>query len=333
MKTEEIARVPRTIEWSRLINRASGQYYLFSLLLLAIVVVINAQLQENFFTPRAMNGLLRTVLPSLLLAVGQAIVVIGGGIDLSVGAIVTMVNVILVTQMGADATAAEVWRAVAIGLLAGIAAGAVNGAAVAFLRFQPLVTTFATTSIFSGIAVWVLPSPGGAVPSAFMSIYRWDLAGIILPVWIILFLLLAWTFVRNTKFGRFLYASGGQPISAYMSAVPVNWIRFTTYVISGFMSALTGLAITMSIGTGSALIGLDMTMSSIVAVVLGGTALSGGMGGVFGTMIGVFIITIIRNVISFANVPSWYQVLVNGLIVMFALAGPGLIDLIRRRRV
>jgi len=166
-----------------------------------------------------------------------------------------------------------------------------------------------------------------------MSIYRWDLAGIILPVWIILFLLLAWTFVRNTKFGRFLYASGGQPISAYMSAVPVNWIRFTTYVISGFMSALTGLAITMSIGTGSALIGLDMTMSSIVAVVLGGTALSGGMGGVFGTMIGVFIITIIRNVISFANVPSWYQVLVNGLIVMFALAGPGLIDLIRRRRV
>jgi len=315
-----------------LLRRLGRQYYLFSLLLLILGLIINASLQENFFKPIAMVGLLRTYLPLVLLAAGQTIVIIGGGIDLSVGAIVSMVNVILVTRMGADATQSQVALAVAQGLLAGTLAGALNGACIAFLRFQPLVTTFATTSVFAGIAVWILPRPGGSVPDFFMKPYRSAPLGITFPLWVIFIVALLWLYLRSTRFGRYLYASGGDAYSAYMSAVPVEWIKFTSYVISGFMAALTGLVVTMSIGTGSALIGLDMTMNSIVSVVLGGTALSGGAGGVMGTILGVFILAIIRNIISFANVPSWWQTLVNGLVVMLILAGPGLWALLRGRR-
>jgi ribose transport system permease protein len=319
-------------------NRTTGiwktlgrQYYLFSLILLVIAVIINASLQKNFFKPVALNGMLITFLPSILLALGQVIVIIGGGIDLSVASIVTMVNTILVTNMGAEVTPQQVWVAMAIGLGAGILAGVLNGVCVAFLRFQPLVTTFATTSIFTGIAIYVLPTPGGAVPHFFMEPLRAKPLGIITPFWVILAFLLLWLYLRNTKFGRFLFASGGQPVSAYYSAVPVDWIRFTTYVISGFLAALASLSQTMNFGNGSPLVSGDLTMSSIVSVVLGGIPLSGGTGGLVGAVIGGFILIMIQNIISFANVPNWWQTLVKGIIVVFALAGPGIIRVIRRK--
>ncbi len=317
---------------SGLLRRLGRQYFLFSLLLLILGVIVNASLQANFFKPIALVGLLRTYLPLVLLAAGQTIVIIGGGIDLSVGSVVSMVNVILVTRMGAEATQSQVLMAVALGLLAGTLAGALNGACIAFLRFQPLVTTFATSSIFAGIAVWILPRPGGSVPESFMQPYRSAPLGVTFPLWVILGVALIWWYLRSTRFGRYLYATGGDAYAAYMSAVPVEWVRFFSYVASGLMAALSGLLLTMSIGTGSALIGLDMTMPSIVSVVLGGTALSGGGGGVIGTILGVFILAIIRNIISFANVPSWWQTLVNGLAVMLILAGPGIWALIRGRR-
>lgn len=316
------------LDFRALTRRVFRQYWLFSLILLLLAIAINASLQDTFFKPVVMNGLVRTALPYVLLAAGQTVVVLGGGIDLSAGAIVAMVNVIMVTQMGPDASPSQVAVAVTFGLLAGVLAGALNGVSVAFLRFQPLVTTFATTSIFSGIALWVLPRPGGAVPDFFMTPFR---APVVywLPVTIILLILLVWTYLRSTRYGRFLYSSGGQPLSAYMSAVPVDWIRFSTYVICGLMAGIVGLINTMTFGTGSALIGPDMTLKSIVAVVLGGTPLSGGAGGVGGTIIGVFILSIIRGIISFSNIPTWYQQLVEGVIITFALAGPGLIVLIR----
>lgn len=304
------------------------QYWFFPLILLIIAIAVNASLQETFFKPIILNGLLRTALPYVLLSAGQAIVILGGGIDLSVGAIVAMVNVILVTQMGADASPEKIAIAVAIGLLAGTLAGVVNGLSVAYFRFQPLVTTFATTFIFTGVALWVLPRPGGTVPDVMMKPFR---APIVywLPTALIILTLLAWIYLRSTRYGRYLYASGGNPKAAYMSAVPVDFVRFSTYVISGFMASLVGLMNTMSFGTGSALIGPDMTLQSIVAVVLGGTALSGGAGGVGGTIIGVFILSIIRGIISFSSIPTWWQQLVQGAIIILALTGPGLIALFR----
>jgi ribose transport system permease protein len=125
---------------------------------------------------------------------------------------------------------------------------------------------------------------------------------------------------------------GGNAEAARASGVPVTRVRFGSYVTLGLFSSASAMMLTLSTGSGNARIGDSMTLSSIVAVVLGGTRLSGGQGGLTGAVIGVAILTIIRNLISFANVPTWYQTLVDALIILAALAGPGFVQLLRSRR-
>jgi ribose transport system permease protein len=309
------------------------QPFLFALLLLAIAVGLTYVLQPNFFRPAALSGNLRTYLPLMLLAAGQTIVVIGGGVDLSVGAIVSLCNVLIISAMGgAEASPGQVAAAVALGLAAGAIAGALNGACVAYLRFQPIITTFATGFIFNGLALWIMPSPGGSAPPDLQSAYASRPLGIPTALWVALALMLLWALLRRTRYARYLYAVGGSQVAAYTTGVPVPLVRLSTYVISGLMAAATGLALVLSTGTADPLIGDPMTLSSVVAVVLGGTRLSGGQGGLLGTIMGVYILGFIRTIISFAGVPSWWQTLVDGLIVMLVLAGPGLVALLRGRR-
>ncbi|MBV9791988.1 MAG: ABC transporter permease, partial [Chloroflexi bacterium] len=141
----------------------------------------------------------------------------------------------------------------------------------------------------------------------------------------------------STRFGGYIYAVGGQPMAAYASGVPVARVRLASYTISGLMAGLAGFAFALGTGTGDPLIGLStsqpITLSAVVAVVLGGTRLSGGQGGIAGSLIGVLVLGLIRNIISFANVPTWWQTLVDSLVVMFALAGPGVAALVRRRKL
>ena len=306
--------------------------YLFVLLLLIIVLGINFYVQPNLFEPRILSGNLRIFLPLMIVTAGQAIVIMGGGIDLSVGAIVSMVNAILVTLITRESTGAEIVFAIAVGVGSGMAAGAFNGLCVAYLRLQPIVTTYATSFVFAGIALWVLPRPGGALPSELTRLYRQNPLEIPLAIWVAALLILFWVGLRATRYGRYLFAVGGQPAAAYATGVPVNLVRASTYVIAGLTSALGALGLTLSTGSGDPRIGLEMTLSSIVAVVLGGTRLSGGQGGIAGSVMGVIILGSIRNIISFANVPTWWQTLVDALIIIGALAGPGLVRLLWRRK-
>ena len=316
------------MNWRRFLR---NNPYLFALLLLAVLVTINAGLQANFFSPRALNGNFRVLLPLMILAAGQAVVIIGGGIDLSVGTMVSLVNAVLVTQITPESGALSIALAVALGCAAGMVAGALNGFCVAVLRLQPIVTTYATSFIFSGAALLVLPRPGGGLPRSLVGFYRSMPLNIPLAVYVIVILLLLWKLLRSSRYGQRLYASGSRADAAYTSGVPVSLVKFSTYVLAGLASAVAALALTLGIGSGNASIGDAMTLDSIVAVVLGGTRLSGGQGGVAGAIIGVAILGIIRNLISFANVPTWYQTLANATIIVLALAGPGLWQLVRRR--
>lgn len=307
--------------------------YLFTLGLLLVLLAINWMLQPNLFESRVLNGNFRTFVPLMILAVGQTFVVIGGGIDLSVGAILSMVTAILVTNLAPDSGLGGFLFIVGFGCLAGMAAGALNGFAVAILRLQPIVTTYATSFIFSGIALWVLPRPGGTVPKLISQFYRRETPlGLPLGIYIGLALVIIWWLLRSTRYGRYLFAVGGQPDAAYATGVPVNWIRFSTYILSGLMAALAGVALSLGTSSGDPRIGDSFTLDSVVAVVLGGTRLSGGQGGVFGSILGVIVLAIVRNIISFANVPSWWQTLVDALIIVVALAAPGLVRLIRRKQ-
>ncbi|MEM6429009.1 MAG: ABC transporter permease [Deinococcota bacterium] len=314
--------------WQRFLRKNP---YLFALLLLVVLIAINVNLQSNFFSLRAINGNFRVLLPLMLLAVGQSIVIIGGGIDLSVGAIVSLVNVILVTRISPESGLLGVILAILLGCASGMLAGAVNGVCVALLRLQPIVTTYATSFIFSGLALLILPRPGGQLPRAMTRFYRSTPLNIPVAVYVIIVLLLIWGLVRGSRYGQYLFATGSQADAAYTTGIPVLRVKFASYVVAGLFSALAALALTLGIGSGNARIGDAMTLESIVAVVLGGTRLRGGQGGVAGAIIGVAILGIIRNLISFADVPTWYQTLVNASIIVLALAGPGAWQLVARQ--
>lgn len=307
--------------------------YLFSLLLLVIITLVNLFFQPNIFERNTLNSNMRVFLPLIILAAGQAVVILGGGIDISVGSIVSIINVLLATQVGLQGDPQRMVLVMGLALLVGMLAGAINGFFVAYMRLQPIITTYATSFLYAGLALLILPNPGGGIPKAFSDFYR-DTTPLGLPFafFVIALILLGWALVQQTRYGRYLIAVGGKAEAAYETAVPVSAVQFSTYVIAGLMAAFSGIAITMLVGSGNAGTGDQLTLSSVTAVVIGGTALSGGVGGVAGAVIGAVILGLIRNIISFANIDTWWQTFVNAAIIVVALAAPGVISLLRRIR-
>ena len=305
---------------------------LFAFVLFVIAIVINLILQPNMFAKETLNSNMRVFLPIILLSVGQAIVLLGGGIDISVGGVVAIVNTVLATRVGVDGSPEKMWQYIFVSLFAGLLAGAINGFFVSYLRLQPIITTYATSFLYAGFALFILPNPGGGIPANVAALYRNTTPlGLPLAFYVIALVLLSWTYISSTRYGKYLYAVGGRPQAAYETAVPVTWVQFSTYVISGFMAALAGIAITMLSGSGNADIGGPMTLNSITAVVIGGNAMSGGVGGVAGPIMGAVTLGIIQNIISFANINTWWETLVKATIIVVALAAPGIINLFRRR--
>jgi ribose transport system permease protein len=316
--------------WDALTAR---QPAVFALVLLVLSILINLILQPNMFAQETLNSNMRVFLPIILLSVGQAIVILGGGIDISVGGIVSIVNTVLATRVGLDGSPERMWQFVFVSLFAGLLAGAINGFFIAYLRLQPIITTYATSFIYAGFALYILPNPGGGIPAQIAALYRGTTPlGLPLAFYVIAIVLLIWLYVSSTRFGKYLFAVGGKADAAYETAVPVTLMQFSTYVISGFMAALSGIAITMLSGSGNAEIGGPMTLNSITAVVIGGNAFSGGVGGVAGPVMGAITLGVIQNIISFAQINTWWETFVKATIIVVALAAPGAINLIRRRR-
>jgi ribose transport system permease protein len=318
------------LSWNQMMTRFPG---FFALIIMVVAIIVNALLQPNMLAPDTLNNNMRVFLPLILLAVGQTFVMLGGGIDISVGGIVSIVNVILATRIGLEGSPELMWQYTAVALLAAVIAGAINGFFIAFLRLQPIITTFATGFLYAGFALYILPFPGGGIPRDISELYR-TTTPLRLPLafFIIAIILLIWWYIRSTRYGRYLYAVGGQAEAAYQTAVPVRRVIFSTYVVSGLMAGFGGIAITMLSGSGNAEIGAAMTLTAITAVVIGGTALSGGVGGVAGSIMGAVTLGLINNIISFASINTWWETLIKAVIIVVALATPGAIDLIRRKR-
>jgi ribose transport system permease protein len=315
--------------WDALTAR---QPALFALVLLVLSVVINLIVQPNMFARETLNSNMRVFLPIILMAVGQAIVILGGGIDISVGATASIVNTVLATRVGLEGSPQEMWTFVFLSLLIGLLAGAINGFFISYLRLQPIITTYATSFLYAGFALYVLPNPGGGIPGDIAAVYR-NSTPLNLPLafFVIILILLIWLYLSSTRYGKFLYAVGGRPQAAYETAVPVTWVQFSIYIISGLMAALSGIALTMLSGSGNADIGGPMTLNSITAVVIGGNALSGGIGGVAGPIMGAVTLGVLQNIISFADIDTWWETLVRAIIIVVALAAPGFVNLFRRR--
>jgi len=307
------------------------------LVLLIVTTLLSFLFQPNIFRPNVLSRLLtsnfRTWLPVLLVTIGQAIVLIGGGLDLSNGSIASVGNVILaLTVVSADETGKNVVMVLAV-IVFGILAGFINGVLTAYLGLQPVIVTFATSYIYSGLALLMLPTPGGAIPRVYTDVYRnTSLLGIPISLIIIGIIVLIWSIFRNRKYGRFLYAVGGDANAAYTTGVPVTWMKVSTYVISGLLAAFAAIFYSLLTGSGFSDSGGDMTLSSVTGAVLGGVAMRGGIGSVIGAVFGGIVLGNIRNIISSARINSWARTLVNALIILIALAGPGLLNLFRRKK-
>jgi ribose transport system permease protein len=297
--------------------------WLMTLAALLVLVAVNTALQPSFVQPSVLQSNLTTFLPLALVAIGQTYVVLGGDIDLSVGAIAALVNVVTVSviaAVGGDGLDA-VFIGMAAGLATAILCGLVNGLLVAVLRLQAIVTTFATAIVFAGTALFVLPQAGLPVPEAYWRSYGATVLG--LPV--VLLILLSGTIfalvLGRRPFFTHLLSVGGSRTGAFQTGLRLAPIRIGAFVLSAFFAGIAALCLTGETASGDPLLGQTLALSSISAVVLGGTALSGGSGGPIGSVFGALVLGMIGNVIFFAGLPFAWQTLVQGLIVLAALAG------------
>jgi ribose transport system permease protein len=280
-------------------------------------------------TPFDYISLLNTALPLVFVAIGQTLVVLTGGIDLSVGGMISLCVAVTATTVHGSAAATIGWL-VAV-LLLGTLCGAVNGLIVARGRIAPILATLATLSVYSGLALRVMPVPGGSISDGV----RATLTNPNVPtglIWLAL-AVLGWLVFRRTRFGMRVYAIGSDETSARAVGVPAERVKIGVYALSGLCSALAAVFYVSTTTSGDANAGTSFILTSIAAVVVGGIAFTGGRGSALGAMAGAFALTLIINVLFFAGIDPLYQSLFQGLFLVVAvLLGSGAALLGRAQR-
>ncbi|SLN75853.1 ABC transporter permease [Oceanibacterium hippocampi] len=294
--------------------------FLPALCILIVLLALNGIFEPRSLSFRSLTGIVSTYLALMMLAVAQTYVVYAGDIDLSVGAIVSLVNVAIVAllqQMGGGGL--TVLAVLGIGLAVGLACGIVNGLVVAWLRLQAIVATFATSILFTGLALWIMPVAGTPAPAAVWRTYGGRILEIPFVFWAVAALALVLAILARTRLTTQLLAVGDDAVRAYQSGLPVTRIRIRGYALCGVFAALAAFCVTGDTASGDPLVGAKMTLSSVAAVVLGGCALSGGVGTVTGSVLAAVIIGLINSLVYFVGTPSEWQNLVQGLAIIVAL--------------
>ncbi|KQU74684.1 sugar ABC transporter permease [Aminobacter sp. DSM 101952] len=294
--------------------------FLPALLIALVLLALNGLYQPRSVSFIGITGLTKTYLALMMLAIAQTYVVYAGDIDLSVGAIVSLVNVVIVVlmeKMGGSGFSVVV--ALGVGLLTGLACGIVNGIVVAALRLQAIVATFATSIFFTGLALYVMPVAGTPAPAAFWRTYGGRFFEVPFVFYAVVVLAIMLYVLARTRLATQLLAVGDDAQAAFQSGLPVTKIRIQGYALCGLFAALAAFCITGDTASGDPLVGGKMTLFSVAAVVLGGSALSGGFGTVVGSIIGALIIGLINSLVFFVGTPSEWQNLVQGLAILVAL--------------
>lgn len=257
-----------------------------------------------------------------LVAMAQTIPVLTRGLDLSVGPVFVMANciasVIVVGDIGMG-----LLGCVGV-LLAGMAAGFLNGAIVVWGRLQPIITTLATGAIYYGCSLFIRPEPGGDVQSDIADFVTGQLFETVPTALVVLLVvvLVVWIPYRSSVWGRAAYAVGSNEQAAYMSGVPVERAKLAAYTLAGFFAALGGLLLTFNTysGEASAAIGGTYTLNSIAAVVVGGTSLFGGWGSAIGSVFGAFVLRTIEDLLFVFDLPPLWQPLFQGVVLLVAVS-------------
>ncbi|MCI9622409.1 MAG: ABC transporter permease [Lachnospiraceae bacterium] len=295
-----------------------GKYGVYIALLVLFVSLSIAS--SSFLTVTNIFNILKQNSVYGILAVGMTFVIVTGGIDLSVGAIVAM-SACFAASLAQDGTTTPIFAAILVGVLIGMGCGAFSGFFIAFANIPAFIATLATCTIARGIVyVFTDGRPVTGVSAAYKYIGRASWGPV--PVAVVLYaaFLIAGTFLlKYTKYGRHVFAIGGNKQAATVSGIHVKRVEFLVYMISGFCAAFAGLLLSSRIQTGQPAGGDGYELDAITAAVIGGASLSGGKGSVFGSFIGILVVGILTNGLDLLNVSSYYQQIIKGAIILLAV--------------
>jgi ribose transport system permease protein len=313
---------------------AFGRRNAWTLGLLALMValfLITKAIQPRY-GPVPIQGLATSVMPLMLAAVAQAIVVISGGIDLSIGSMMALTSVVSATLMKDQSD--EFGVAVVIGvLILGLILGAINGSVVVITRVPDIVVTLAMSFVWAGCALLVRSAPGGGAAGWLKAIVVGPLGNEWIPralVVVLIVVAVVWIPVTRSRLGLSIYAIGSDRLAAFRSGVPVSRTRVAAYTLTGLFAALAGLSLTATTTIGSPVPG-PYTLLSVAAVVLGGVSLAGGRGGVVGPLIAVVILQLIQTDLTFMRVDPNFAFVAQGAILIVVVAIGSLIQMRRAR--
>ena len=311
--------------WARFRPNLLSRYGL--LWALGLLILALSLLSPYFLSPSNLLNVLRQVSINAILALGMTVVILKGGIDLSVGSLLALAG-----ALAAGFAVSGLPPALAMGLGIGIAValGILQGLLVAYAGLPPFIVTLAGLTAFRGLTlVYTDGRPITGLPDSFLFLGNGTLLGIPVPVVAMLsFLLLTQLLLQNTALGRYLYAIGGNEEAARLSGVPVARIKVFAYAYSGLAAGLAALVLTGRLNSAQPTAGTGFELDAIAAAVVGGTSLAGGRGTAWGTFLGALIIGVLNNGMNLLNVSSFYQLIAKGVVIVLAL----LVDRLVRRR-
>jgi len=289
-----------------------------SLLMLILLVVVNAIIQPEFFSFQVFRMNCMTFAPLILASLAQATVILVGAVDLSLGAGISLLTVVMASLM--KDSSASIIGVTALGVCLALFLSLFNGFFFGYFGPPPLIMTFATSTMWFGISLLIMPTPGGYIPATYYGIYSKTVAGFLpVPVIVLLVAIAFCLLLGRLKAFRHLYAVGGSERAALASGINVASIKIFAFLVSGVFTALAALCVVGQTATGDARSGQGFTLNSVAAAVIGGISFSGGKGNYAGAIFGGIILGLLTNIIYFANITSFYQEFMKGVIIIVAL--------------
>ena len=289
------------------------------MLVLLLLVVLLSALSPVFLTPNNLLTVLKQISHNMCLALGMTLVIILGGIDLSVGALVAMIGTVtvgLIVNQGVP-----IFVGILMGLFLGIICGAINGGFVAFFKFPAFIVTLSMMNIARGVAyIYCGGKTTRIMDERFVKIGTGSLGLVPVPVIYMLVMIVIFSILLNkTKFGTYIYAIGGNREAARLSGVPIKLTEIAVFTIAGFMASFAGIVLAARMYSGQPSVGDGHELNAIAACVLGGISMSGGVGRIGGTVMGVLVMGVINNGLNLLNVSTYWQYVANGAIILIAV--------------
>lgn len=288
-------------------------------ILIVLVMIYFVTQNERFGTIENLRNVMIAAAPFALIALGQTLVILTGGIDLSVGSVIAVTSM---TAAWLSLRVDNIWIAVLVAILVGAFAGLVNGVLVAYLNVTPFVATLGTLTAASGFAYVIGDgAPINGLPPEFSELANFKIFGFQAPVYVMIagFIILG-IIMRKSAWGMRVYAVGGNRTAAEVAGIKVRGILISVYVISGFLAGISGVILASRVSSGTPNLGSGYELEAIAAVVIGGASLMGGRGTVFGTLLGLFLIQTLNNGLDILVVPAYWQMVISGVLIVSAVA-------------